>query len=117
MPKQDEFFVLCLWALGSLRQLHIVRPQLHFSVQPIFIISNVKLVIGSQDLSWALHLATLFPGQSAAKLKEGIFVGTQIRKIQKCIVFDELLTSKKLRACEWEAFKSQSTVASLVMHG
>ena len=49
-------------------------------------------------------MATLFLGLSAAKLKEGIFVGTQIREIQKCIAFDELPTSKELRA--WEAFKS-----------
>ena len=49
-------------------------------------------------------MATLFPGLSAAKLKEGIFVGTQIREIQKCTVFDGPLTSKELRV--WKAFKS-----------
>ena len=49
-------------------------------------------------------MATLFHGLTAAKLKEGIFVGTQIREIQKCTVFDGLLTSKELRV--WEAFKS-----------
>ena len=49
-------------------------------------------------------MATLFPGLTAAKLREGIFVGTQIRGIQKCTVLDALLTSKELRV--WEAFKS-----------
>ena len=52
----------------------------------------------------ALHLSTLFPGLSAAKLKEGIFVGPQIRKVLKDTDFKELLNLNELRA--WEAFKS-----------
>ena len=50
------------------------------------------------------HLSTVFPGLSAAKLKEGIFVGPQIRKVLKDTDFEELLNLKELRA--WEAFKS-----------
>ena len=50
------------------------------------------------------HLSTVFPGLSAAKLKEGIFVGPQIREVLKDIDFEELLNLKELRA--WEAFKS-----------
>ena len=50
------------------------------------------------------HLSTVFPGLSAAKLKEGIFVGPQIREVLKDTDFEELLNLKKLRA--WEAFKS-----------
>ena len=50
------------------------------------------------------HLCTVFPGLSAAKLKEGIFVGPQIREVLKDTDFEELLTLKELRA--WEAFKS-----------
>ena len=50
------------------------------------------------------HLSTVFPGFSAAKLKEGIFVGPQIREVLKDTVFEELLNLKELRA--WEAFKS-----------
>ena len=46
----------------------------------------------------------LFPGLSAAKLKEGIFVGPQIREVLKDTDFEELLNLKELRA--WEAFKS-----------
>ena len=49
-------------------------------------------------------LSTVFPGLSAAKLKEGIFVGPQIREVLKDTDFDELLNLKELRA--WEAFKS-----------
>ena len=29
------------------------------------------------------HLSTVFPGLSAAKLKEGIFIGPQIREVLK----------------------------------
>ena len=50
------------------------------------------------------HLSTVFPGLSAAKLKEGIFVGPQIREVLKDTDFEELLSLKELRA--WEAFKS-----------
>ena len=56
------------------------------------------------------HLSTVFPGLSAAKLKEGIFVGPQIREVLKDTDFEELLN--------WEHGKhsSQSVVASLVTH-
>ena len=50
------------------------------------------------------HLSTVFAGLSAAKLKEGIFVGPQIRKVLKDTDFGELLNLKELTA--WEAFKS-----------
>ena len=50
------------------------------------------------------HLSTLFAGLSAAKLKEGIFVGPQIREVLKDTDFEELLNLKELRA--WAAFKS-----------
>ena len=50
------------------------------------------------------HLSTVFPGLSAAKLKEGIFVGLQIRKVLKDTDFEDLLNLKEPRA--WEAFKS-----------
>ena len=50
------------------------------------------------------HLSTVFPGLSVTKLKEGIFVGPQIREVLKDTDFEELLNLKELRA--WEAFKS-----------
>ena len=50
------------------------------------------------------YLSTVFPGLSAAKLNEGIFVGPQIREVLKDTDFEELLNLKELRA--WEAFKS-----------
>ena len=57
------------------------------------------------------HLSTVFPGLSAAKLKEGIFVGPQIREVLKDTDFEELLNLKELRA--WEAFKSFKTHISV----
>ena len=45
------------------------------------------------------HLSTVFPGLSAAGLKEGIFVRPQIREVLKDTDFEELLNLK-------EAFKS-----------
>ena len=50
------------------------------------------------------HLSTVFPGLSADKLKEGIFIGPHIREVPKDTDFEELLNLKKLG--EWEAFKS-----------
>ena len=50
------------------------------------------------------HLSTVFPGLSAAKLKEDIFVGPQIREVLKDTDFEELLNLKELRA--WKTFKS-----------
>ena len=50
------------------------------------------------------HLSSVFPGLSAAKVKEGLFVGPQIREVLKDIDFEELLNLKELRA--WKAFKS-----------
>ena len=49
------------------------------------------------------HLSTVFLGLSGAKLKEGIFVGPQIREVLKDTDFEEFLNLKELRA--WEAFK------------
>ena len=50
------------------------------------------------------HLSTVLPGLSAAKLKEDIFAGPQIREVLKDTDFEELLNLKELRA--WEAFNS-----------
>ena len=46
----------------------------------------------------------MFPGLSAAKLKEGIFVRPLIQEVLKDTDFEELLNLKELRA--WKAFKS-----------
>lgn len=48
------------------------------------------------------YLKTKFPRISDAKLKEGIFVGPQIRELMKDEVFDSKLSKAKKRA--WVAF-------------
>ena len=48
--------------------------------------------------------ATSFPNRSEAKLKEGIYVGPQIREVLKDQKFEKELTSIELRgwkACKW----------------
>ena len=50
------------------------------------------------------NLSTVFPGLSAAKFKEGFFVGPQIWEVLKDTDFEELLNLKELRPRE--AFKS-----------
>lgn len=51
-----------------------------------------------------LYLKQKFPRISEAKIKEGIFVGPQIRKIMTDELFDNVLNEAELRA--WSAFKS-----------
>ena len=68
-------------------------------------------------ISWRrctkMVLPTVFPGLSAAKLKDSIFVGPQIREVLKDTDFGELLNLKELRAGK---HSSQSVVAFLVTH-
>ena len=52
------------------------------------------------------HLSTAFPGLSAAKLKEGIFVGPQIREVMNDTDFEENITDEKtyigLASTKWK---------------
>ncbi len=50
------------------------------------------------------YLCTKFPALSTAKLREGVFVGPDIRKRIKDHNVDVALTDPELRA--WEAFKA-----------
>ncbi|GBO17985.1 hypothetical protein AVEN_2250-1 [Araneus ventricosus] len=49
------------------------------------------------------YLRLKFPKMSEAKIKKGIFVGTQIRQLMKDPVFDSKLTKKE--AAAWTSFK------------
>lgn len=51
-----------------------------------------------------LYLKQKFPRVSEAKIKEGIFVGPQIRELMKNSEFDDMLTDVELRA--WRAFRT-----------
>jgi hypothetical protein len=44
------------------------------------------------------YLAEKFPGISAAKIKEGVFIGPQIRKLFRDEQFDHILSGNEKRA-------------------
>ena len=56
--------------------------------------------VNSQEFQ---YLSTIFPKVSAAKLKEGIFVGPQIRELLLDIEFERTLSPLELEA--WLGFK------------
>ncbi|KAF2353667.1 hypothetical protein FHG87_015577 [Trinorchestia longiramus] len=78
----------------------VFHPPIHIklSLMKKFVKAMYKNVTAFQ------YGCTLFPALSSAKLKEGTFVGPQIREMLKDKDFEELFTLKELRA--WEAFKS-----------
>ena len=78
----------------------VLLPPLHIKFG---LMKNFVKVLHKNGAAFQ-HVSTVFPGLSAAKLKEGIFVGPQIREVLKDTDFEELLNLKELRA--WEAFKS-----------
>ena len=90
----------------SLKENHLVDmnkvllPPLHIKLGLMknFVKVCTKMLLPSNTC------LLFFPGLSAAKLKEIIFVGPQTREVLKDTDFEELLNLKELRA--WEAFKS-----------
>ena len=53
------------------------------------------------------YLAEKFPGISAAKMKEGVFIGPQIRKLFRDEQFDHILSGNEKRA--WNDFRLVAT--------
>jgi len=53
------------------------------------------------------YLAEKFPGLSEAKIKEGVFVGPQIRSLFRDDMFNNLLEGDKKKA--WDAFRLVSS--------
>jgi hypothetical protein len=53
------------------------------------------------------YLAEKFPGISAAKMKEGVFIGPQIRKLFRDEQFDHILSGNEKRA--WNYFRLLAT--------
>jgi hypothetical protein len=61
-----------------------------------------------------LYLQQKFPRLSEAKIKEGIFVGPQIRELTKNKTFDSILNEVELASCmsaaiSWETIKQTTT--------
>ena len=72
----------------------VILPPLHIKVG--FMKNFVKAL--HKNGAAFQHVSTVFPGLSDAKLKDGIFVGTQIREVLKDTDFEELLNLKEPRA-------------------
>ena len=77
----------------------VLLPPLHIKLG---LMKNFMKALHKNGVAFQ-QLSTVFPGLSAAKVKEGIFVGPQIREVLKDTDFEELLNLKELRA--WQAFK------------
>lgn len=78
----------------------IFLPPLHIKLG---LMKNFVKAMGKANSRGFQYLAEKFPRVSPAKLKEGIFVGPQIREVLKDADFDKSLNAAELRA--WLSFK------------
>lgn len=78
----------------------ILLPPLHIKLG---LMKNFVKAMGKSNSNGFLYLCEKFPKLSHAKLKEGIFVGPQIREVLKDPDFEKSLTSSEFRA--WQSFK------------
>ena len=70
----------------------VLLPPLHIKLG---LMKNFEKALHKNGAAFQ-HLSTVFLGLSAAKLKEGIFVGPQIPEVLKDTDFEELLNLKEL---------------------
>mgnify|MGYP003465453868 FL=1 len=77
----------------------IFLPPLHIKLG---LMKNFVKALGKTESEGFQYLVEKFPKISAAKLKEGVFVGPQIREVLKDHGFEESLTSDEKEA--WKAF-------------
>lgn len=66
--------------------IKIILPSLHIKL------GLMKYFVKAKDGEGFKYLKQIFPKISNAKIKEGIFVGPQIRKLQKDKNFESVLT-------------------------
>jgi hypothetical protein len=88
----------------ALAETHkIVLPSQHIKL------GVIKNFVKSMDRPGSAfkYLAVKFPRLSEAKIKEGIFVGPQIRQLFRDEMFDSLLQGDEKKA--WNAFRLVST--------
>ena len=80
----------------------VILPPLHIKLGLIknFVKGIVKHNRGSEG---SVYLKSKFPGISDAKIKEGVFIGPEIRDLINDIHFD--LTLNTLERAAWVAFK------------
>ena len=79
---------------------NVLMPPLHIKLG---LMKNFVKQLGKSKSKGFAFLCNKFPNISEAKLKEGIFVGPQIREVLKDPKFEKELTSIELRA--WKAFR------------
>ena len=82
---------------------HVLLPPLHIKL------GLIKQLVKALDRESAAfrYLIQKFPKLSEAKIKEGIFVGPQIRELLNDGHFEETMTAPQLAA--WQAFRSVCT--------
>ena len=78
----------------------VLMPPLHIKLG---LMKNFVKAMAKQKSSGFEFRCKKFPKLSQAKLKEGIFVGPQIRKVFEDPEFEKALNTLELRA--WHAFK------------
>ena len=80
--------------------IHVLMPPLHIKLG---LMKNFVKAMGKSNSSGFAFLCKKFPKKSEAKLKEGIFVCSQIREVLKDPNFEKTLTALGKRA--WKAFE------------
>ena len=76
----------------------VLMPPLHIKLG---LMKNFVTALGKSNSSGFTFLCKKFPKISEAKLKEGIFVGPQIRKVLKDTNFEKTLEQRAWKAFEW----------------
>ena len=100
-PKRDNFTPgqLNVKVTPLVDSQRVILPPLHIKLG---LMKNFIKAL-HQDGECFQYLSQIFPRISAAKLKEGIFTGPQIRKLLYNNEFDRTLNNKELAA--WNSFK------------
>lgn len=101
-PKRTEF--LC--GKSNVKYLPLIDPK-DVILPPLHIkLGLMKNFVKAMDKNGAgfLYLKSIFPKLTEAKLKEGIFIGPQIRQLMKDQNFDQKLNDKELNA--WTSLKN-----------
>src|SRR5215469_18531406 len=100
-PQRTEFIP----GSCSMKQLPLVDPK-KILLPPLHIklglMKNFVKALNKDGEGFG-HLKQMFPKITEAKLKEGIFVGPQIRKVMQHVIFPTKLTD--LERAAWLSFK------------
>lgn len=101
-PKRTEF--VC--GKSNVKYLPLINPE-DVILPPLHIkLGLMKNFVKAMDKNGEgfLYLKSIFSKLSDAKLKEGIFIGPQIRLLMKNQMFDQKLNDKEL--CAWTSLKA-----------